>query len=118
MKKSKILLSVFCAVFVFGLVGCAQQPKSASSQDAIQQAKNLKTVEEQVKYLVNEANAFVSSEKFDEAIRISKYVLSALDKDSLDAKNVLEKAQVKLKAFAEKKAAETKQGLKDKLGNL
>ena len=118
MKRNQIVLSVLCAVFVFGLIGCAQQPKSANSSEAIQQAKNLKTAEEQVKYLVSEANAYINSEKFDESIKIAKYILSELDKNSVEAKSILEKAQAEIKALAEKKAEEAKAALKKKMESL
>jgi len=118
MRQNKLLLIVVCAVFTFGVVGCSQKPKSANSGDAIQQSKNLKTVEEQVKYLVGEANAYISSEKFDESISIAKYILAELDKGSVDAKGILEKAQAELKALAEKKVEEAKAELKKKMDSL
>ena len=118
MKKSKVLISTLCLIFTLGLIGCAQQPKSANSQEAIQQANNLKTAEEKIRYLVKEANAFISSEKFNESIRIAEYILARLDKDSTDAKSILEKAKAELKAFAEKKAAEAQADVKKKLGSF
>ena len=118
MKKSRIRLIVACIFLSFGLLSCAQQPKAANSKEAIQQSENLKTVEEKVKYLVKEANSFINSEKFDESIEIAKYILSKLDQESVEAKNILEKAQAELKAFAEKKAEEAKAELKKKMESL
>lgn len=116
--KSKLFLAVLGLVCVVGVIGCAQKPTAANSSDAIQQSKQLKTVEEQVKYLVSNANSFVKSEKFDEAIKVSKYVLAELDQNSVDAKKILEKAQAELKAMAEKKVEEAKAELQKKMGNL
>jgi len=118
MKKNKILLLVLCVVFVAGIMGCSQQPKTANSKEAIAQAKSLATAQEKAKYLLNEANAFINSEKFEDSIRITKYVLSKVDKNSVDAKTLLEKAQVELKAYAVKKAEEAKAALKEKMGSL
>ena len=111
-RRTGVKAAAVCCMAVFILAGCVQQPKTASSNEAVNQAKQLETVEAQVKFLVKEANAFVSSEKFDEAIKTAKYVLSELDQNSLEAKTIIEKAQAELKRMAEEKAQE----MKDKLG--
>ena len=108
MKKSKKILaaSVMLCVVMVAMAGCAQKPQSEGSSEAIQQAMQLKTVEEQANYLVKEANAFLNSQKFDDAVNTAKYVLSSLDANSDKAKTILEKAQVELKKVAEAKVAE------------
>lgn len=118
MKSNKFVALFTCLVFVAAMAGCSQQPKSANSGDAIQQSKSLKDVEAQVKYLVSEANAYISSEKFDEAVTIAKHVLSQLDSNSAEAKSIIEKAQAQIKALAEKKAEEAKAALKKKMESL
>jgi uncharacterized membrane protein len=65
---------------------------------------------------VKEANAFISSEQFDQAINTAKYVMSNLDKDSTDAKSIIETAKMELKKMTEKKAEEMKGELQNKLG--
>jgi len=117
MGKVGLILFV-CLLGVGMIAGCAQKPQAENSKGAIQQAQGLETVDAKVKYLVGEANAFLSSEKFDDAINIAKYILAELDKDSTEAKTILERAEAELKAFAEKKAEEAKKALADKLGNL
>lgn len=123
MKKKMIFL--FIAVFACVLTGCAQQSKSENSQQAIEQAKTLQTVEEQAKYLVSEANAFINSKKFEEAVATAKYILAELDGNSQEAKSILERAQEELKKLAEQKAAELKIGadqaiddMKDKVSSF
>lgn len=110
-RKSSVLLTAAIVVFATMIVGCAEKPKAADSKEAIQQAKQLQTVEEQVKHLVQEANGFINSKQFDEAVNTAKYILSNLDKESLEAKTILEKAQAELKKMAEAKAEELKRSL-------
>ena len=110
MKKMYLGLCLFVLV---AFIGCAQQkPQAASSSEAITQAKTLPSADEQVKYLVNQANAFVNSKNFDDAINTAKYILSELDQNSQEAKSILEKAQEELKKMAGAKLDE----MKGKLG--
>ncbi len=118
MKMKASYLGIVLALVMVCVTGCAQKPESASSSEAIQQAKTMESIEAQKDYLIKEANAFVNSEQFDEAIKVAKYVLSELDKSSQEAKGILEKAQAELKAVAEKKAAELKEEMSKKVGNL
>lgn len=95
--------------------GCAApKPQAATADQAIEQSKSVGDVQAQAKYLISEANAFVNSQKFDEAIEAAKYVLANLDANSQEAKSILEKATAEIKKLAEQKAAE----LKNKLNNI
>lgn len=105
-------------IVVLGVAGCAQQPKSANSSEAIQAADTLQTVEEKAKFLINEANAFINSKKFDDAIKTAQYVLNNLDQDSAEAKSLLERAQAELKKMAEQKIDEVKGEMQKKLGSF
>ena len=118
MRECKLLLTGLCVIAVAGLMSCAQQPKSANSGQAIEEAKKLPAVEDQVKYLVKEANAFINSQKFDEAVSTAKYILANLDQNSVEAQSILEKAKAQLEAMAKKKVEEVKGNLKDKIGSL
>ena len=111
--KNTVRIAVFlmCASLTFA--GCAQQPKAANASQAIEQSKSMKTVEEQAKYLVGQANAFVNSKDFDQAIQTAKYVLSNLNANSQEAKDVLEKATEEMKKMAMQKAEEMKKSLGD-----
>ena len=112
----KRFYSILTVLLLIGSVsGCAkQQPQAATADQAIEQSKSQGSVDAQAKYLVSEANAFVNSQKFDEAIATAKYVLANLDANSQEAKSVIEKATAELKAMAEQKAQE----LKNKLNNI
>lgn len=116
--NNKLFLVSAAIVFSIVILGCAQQPSTNNSTEAINHAKQLPSVEEQTKYLVKEANAFINNDKFDEAIKTAKHVLAKLDANSSEAKSIVEKAKEELKALAEKKAAEVKDKLNEKLGNF
>ena len=112
MKRGLLIVLVIALFMSFSVVGCTQ--KAANSQEAIEQSKELKTVEEQVKYLISQANAFITSEEFDQAIKTAQYVLANLDKESGNAKIIIEVAQVKLKEAAQGALDDAKK----KLGSL
>lgn len=92
----KPFLLIFTAIVFAGFLtgGCAK--KEANSQQAIEQSKSMKTVDEQVKYLTGQANDFINSKQFDQAIATAKYVLANLDPNSSEAKSILAKAQAEL----------------------
>ena len=110
MKKLTLILAgiVFVAAAV---VGCSQQPKASSAGQAIEQSKAMSTTQEQAKYLVSQANAFVNSKNFDEAIQTAKYILANLDTNSAEAKSIIEKATAEVKKIAEQKAEELKKSI-------
>jgi hypothetical protein len=93
---------------MFGVMGCGGHSKAENSRMAIEQSQTMKTVEEQKKYLVSQANAFVKSQDYNEAINTAKYIISNLDKESREAKEIVEKATAELKKVAEQKAADLK----------
>lgn len=111
MNKFLPLTIAFVSVGVI-LAGCTK--KADDSQQAIAQSKELKTVEAQADYLIGQANAFLSSKEFDDAIETARYVLSNLDKESEKAQAVIEMAKVEMQ-----KAAESAVGdMKKTLGNF
>jgi len=109
----KFTLAVLTMVIALS-AGCAPKPQAATADQAIEQSKSMGAPQEQAKYLVSQANAFVNSQKFDDAIASAKYVLANLDANSVEAKNIIEKATAEIKAMAEQKAQE----LKNKLNNI
>ncbi len=116
MKIKALVMVMLCLMLGVFVTGCGQ--RAANSQDAIEQSKAKPTVEAQVDYLVGQANGFVNSEEFDEGIAVGKYILSELDKNSEEAKSVIQKAKEKLKKMAEQKAEELKEEAKKKLGDV
>lgn len=112
MNPLSFINSIVVIFLLTVVIGCGQpQAKSTNSSEAITQAQTLQTNEEKIKYLISEANAFVNSQKFDEAINTAKYVLTSLDANSQEAKTVIEKATEELKKMAEAKAEELKKSL-------
>lgn len=103
---------ILCAVVVFGLAvsGCGAK-KEESSKAAINQAKTMETVEQKVNYLISQAKAFYNSKDFQDAVDVAQYVLTYLDKESQQAKDLLAKAKEALSAEAKKMMDEAKKGL-------
>ena len=97
----KGFIAVLCVlVLVTGaLAGCGPQ-KAQSSSAAIEQSKTLQTSEKKVSYLMGQAQAFYNSKEFQQSIDVARYVLNTLDKDSQQAKKLIEDATAKLKAAA------------------
>lgn len=117
-------LIAFLAVAVL-VAGCGQQAKTANSSQAIEQAKTMKTVDEQVKFLVAEANAFIGSKQYQDAVNAAQYILASLDKNSQEAKGILEKATAELTQVAQEKVAQAQatankamDDMKTKLGTI
>jgi hypothetical protein len=108
-KKKTLILGLIVALMVFG---CGQRVQN--SGEAIELSKAKATVEAQAKYLVAQANGFINSDQFDEAIKTAKYVISNLDSNSTAAQDIIEKAQAELKKIADQKLQE----VKGKLGNF
>jgi len=107
MKKGLTIIIAICLVTGLSLVGCGAE-KADSSQDAIQTAKTMATVQEQTDYLVKQAKDFYSSDDFQGAIDIAQYVLRYLDKDSKAAQEILQKAKDQLTAQVKKQAEDLK----------
>lgn len=66
MKKFGWIGIILIAFVACGLTSCAK--KAANSQQAIEQSKSMNTADEQVKYLTAQANAFLNSKEYQEAI--------------------------------------------------
>jgi hypothetical protein len=49
--------------------------------------------QQKVDYFVSQAKSFYEPKEFQEAVNTASYVLSAFDKNSVGAKNLLEKAK-------------------------
>ena len=113
MRKSNVCIAVLCLLLSFSVLGCAQK-KAASSQEAIETSKQLKTVDEQVHYLVGQANAFINGKEFNDAITTAQYVVSNLDQNSAEAKSLIERA----KAEMQKAAQGAVNDMKSKLNSL
>jgi hypothetical protein len=105
MKKVFVVLAV-TGIALSLIAGCAQ--KAASSKDAIETSKTMQTIQQKADYLVGQANAFYNSKDFQQAIDIAQYVLANVDKDSVKAKDLIEKAKAELAKLGQQKLDEMK----------
>lgn len=110
MKKRIGILTVCMLLVCVALTGCTK--KAVSSSEAINNAKALQTTEQKTDYLVGQGNAFVSSKEYQSAIDVAQYILSNLDKESQEAKAILEKAKAQLAAAAKEVAADVQKDLR------
>ena len=100
--KLRVLLSMAIVGLITGsamVTGCAQ--KAASSSEAIQHAKTLKTPQEQANYLISQAKAFLNSKQYQEAVKIAQHVLSNVDNNSQAAQDILAQAKTRLASAAQ-----------------
>ncbi len=111
MKRLGVALMVFFLAVSVTMAGCTQ--KAASSREAIDTAKMMKTTQEQTKYLIAQGKAFINSDDFQGAIDVLQYVLTYLDKDSPEAKALLQKAKDDLAAQLKQKAEDVKKSFGD-----
>ncbi|MCA9400649.1 MAG: hypothetical protein KC713_03415, partial [Candidatus Omnitrophica bacterium] len=116
MKNSKFIATI--GLIAILAVGCGQKPTTNNANEAIEKAKSQPSVEAQVDFLVKEANAFVNSEKFDDAIKTAKHVLADLDKESQAAQEIINRATEELKKAAEAKIDEAKQEANKKMDEM
>ena len=110
MKRAIAMALVVCFAVGLVLVGCGPQ-KAETSQEAINTAKTMDTVQEQTKYLVAQAKDFYNSKEFQGAVDIAQYILRYLDKDSPEARDLLKKAQEALTAQIREQAEEAKKSI-------
>lgn len=112
--KKIILLSII-VLFLVIAVGCQQaSPKarvSATSEGAIEISKSMPSSQKKIEYLIAQAKSFYESKRFQDAVNTAQYVLSALDKNSVEAQNLLEKAKQQLQAAVQSRVTDVKKGL-------
>lgn len=110
MKKTVVFFLLLILSLNAGVSGCAQK-EAATSNEAIKNSQTLQSVEKKVEYLLKEAEAFYNSKKFQEAVSIAQYILANLDKDSQQAKDLLEKAKSALSSAAKSAVEDVKKDL-------
>lgn len=113
MRKGLLLSLIICvAIAGVSFLGCTK--KAASSTAAIEASKALGSAQQKVEYLVAQAKAFYNSKDFQQAIDIAQYILAYIDKNSAEAKSLLDKAKADLAAMGQKKLDD----LKGKIGTF
>ena len=108
MRKSLSIILVVAFVLGFVALGCGPK-KAGSSQEAIETSKTMQTVQEKADYLVGQAKAFYNSKDFQGVVDTAQYILTYLDKNSEEAKSLLEKAKGQLKEAAGKALGDMQQ---------
>jgi hypothetical protein len=96
-----IFTSLLVAILIVSvsLTGCGAK-KAESSKEAIDMAKTMETAQEKANYLIGQAKAFYNSKEFQDAVDVAQYVLRYVDKDSQQAKDLVEKAKAQLTSAA------------------
>lgn len=117
MRRNLMVIIVSCLALSFVVLGCSQK-KAASSKEAIDAAKVMQTVQQKTDYLIGQAKAFYNSKDFQSAVDLAQYVLAYVDKDSQEAKNLLEKAKQALTAKAEEAVNKVSGDLKKTIGSF
>lgn len=80
--------------------------KAASVDEAIESSQVIPSVSEKTNYLLSQARLFYQSKDYEGALVLSGYILEKIDKDSLQARRIFEKAQQELLKSAHKKLNE------------
>ncbi len=106
MRKLLVVVVALLCVSI-AMIGCGAK-KEVSGSAAIQQSQVMATVDEKVSYLSAQAKAFINSKEYDQAVSVAQYILSNVDRNSAEAKLLLEKAKTELTAQAKAKMEEVK----------
>lgn len=114
MKNIFGVIAVCSLVLGVVFAGC-EEKKVASSNEAIEASKSMETVEQKVDYLVGQAEAFYNSKEFQGTVDIAQYILRYVDKDSQEAKNLLERAKQALVAKAQEAVGTAAEDVKKKI---
>lgn len=88
---SKIRLG-WLFIFIFMVCsGTAQAEKKPdlNAAQVIERAEGIKIEKERAKYLHIQAKNFLNRQKYDDAVEVSRFILSTVDEDSTDAKSIL-----------------------------
>ena len=113
---NKILVaSLVCVITLsLSLTAFCETPTTTTVKAVIAQAKTLPTVKAKADYLVSEAKKFYSAKNFKPVVDVCQYVLQNVDKNSVQAKSLLDKAKEQLKIAAQNAVS----NVKGKLGNF
>ena len=111
MKKTIAVISVAVISLALLALGCGQK-KAGSSQEAINTAQAMQTVQQKIDYLIGQAETFYNSKAYPDAVAACQYVLSNLDKESQKALQVLNKAKQEMASSAQKALGDLKNTFK------
>ena len=102
MRRGLVCAVMLVAACGLVLPGCGpQERKRSTSAAVIDKARAMKNVQEKMNYLVGQARAFYNSNEYQKSIEVARTALQ-YDPDSVDARQILEKAKNELKAASTK----------------
>lgn len=97
--KNIVFIVVALLCVSLAMIGCGTK-KEVSGNAAIQQSQALATAQQKVSYLAAQAKAFINSKEYDQAVFVTQYILNDVDRNSQEARLLLEKAKAGLTAQA------------------
>lgn len=114
----KRYFAMFFVAVVFVISGCGQQPRAQNSDEAIQQAEQMQDAGQKIDYLTAEAEAFLESEEYQDALATAQYVLFRLDQDSQRARDVVESAKARMKEATEQQMEKMQGDLENQIDRI
>ncbi|HHT9124214.1 MAG TPA: hypothetical protein ACFYD6_00175 [Candidatus Brocadiia bacterium] len=97
MRKRTLFAAFMCLMISIGVIGCMSS--AYISQRRIVKSKEYTTADEQVRYLLSEANTLIKMEEYDASINIAQYILQDLDANSVEAKEIIKTAKAGIEEF-------------------
>ncbi|QAT16567.1 hypothetical protein BU251_01895 [Candidatus Velamenicoccus archaeovorus] len=110
MSKTVLAVLIFAVGMICVTSGCAK--RVVSSAKAIKKSETMSTTDQKAVYLVGQAKAFLNSNNYREAIKTSQYVLAGVDRNSKEARAILEKAKQGLSEEADDMMEDVKRSRK------
>jgi len=95
--KRILTLTVAVMIMTGSLAYAETQMEALAAKEAIAQAGELATVEQQVEYLLKQGEAFFENQRFSEARSVAEYILLKLDNEQEEAVQLLSRANQNIK---------------------
>ena len=115
MKRVLVVVIALFMVIGFMLVGCGTKvEKAATFQEAVNNANTMQTTKQKTDYLLGQAKAFLEDEDYNTAIKLARYILGSVKRQSTEARKLINEAHG-LKDDARRKKVGTKSKNQDKI---
>ncbi len=101
-------LMMVCVMAGVILVGCAQKTVADNATQVIEQSKAQGPVEAQANFLMEQANALVSSKNYQEAMNVAHYVIANFKDKAPEAQKLLQDIQVNVQQMFQEKMGTVK----------
>jgi len=110
-KKFVTIMMVFCLSAGIALTGCGTR-KAATSKDAIKISQTIEGKDKQEEYLLDQAQAFVDAEDFKGGLNLTRYTLTAVNRDSKGAREMIRKIHNTRNEYIKQERGQKKQETK------